>query len=146
MFDILHSQWFSYFLHLFITYLPQSARGTAVIDDVCAGCSANSTTRRGLLRNQRMLSGCGCRLPINGHHAVLALRRTATTSSGGYDSFYSRHSPHRHCYMLRSLRGRQQTAMEQMQINKNQETCYKKSEATQPRVNTLVTTDEQRWT
>ncbi|KAK9309624.1 hypothetical protein QLX08_000837 [Tetragonisca angustula] len=122
----------------------RSAQGTAVIDDVCAGCSANSTMRRGLLRNQRMLSGCGCGLPINGHHAVLALRRTATTSSGGYDSFYSRHSPHRHCYMLRSLRGRQQTTMEQMQINKNQETCCEKNEATQPHVNTLVTTDEQR--
>ncbi|KOX68387.1 Orexin receptor type 2 [Melipona quadrifasciata] len=120
-----------------------STPGTAVIDDVCAGCSANSTMRRGLLRNQRMLSGCGCGLPINGHHAVLALRRTATTSSGGYDSFYSRHSPHRRCYMLRSLRGRQQTEMEQMQINKNQETCYKKNEATQSHVNTLVITDEQ---
>ncbi|KAK1131856.1 hypothetical protein K0M31_016006, partial [Melipona bicolor] len=117
----------------------QSAQGTAVIDDVCARCSANSTMRRRLLRNQRMLSGYGYGLPINDHHAVLALRRTATTSSGVYDSFYSRR-----CYMLRKLQGRLQTAMEQMQINKNQETCYKKNETTQPHVITLVITDEER--
>ncbi|XP_016838610.1 orexin receptor type 1 isoform X1 [Nasonia vitripennis] len=42
-------------------------------------------------------------------HAVLALRAASnnsasnTGSSSGYDSFYSRHSPHRRCYMLRSL-------------------------------------------
>ncbi|CAK9821028.1 Orexin receptor type 2 [Anthophora plagiata] len=123
----------------------KSVQGTAVIDDVCPGCSAGGTMRRGLLRKRRMLHGCGCGLPISsGHHAVLAVRRTATSSSG-YDSFYNRHSPHRRCYMLRSLRGRQHTAMEQVQnVKKNQETCYEKNESSQPRANTLVTTDEQR--
>ncbi|CAK9830317.1 RYamide receptor [Anthophora retusa] len=122
----------------------RSVQGTAVIDDVCAGCSAGGTMRRGLLRKRRMLPGCGCGLPISGHHAVLAVRRTATSSSG-YDSFYSRHSPHRRCYMLRSLRGRPHNGMEQVQnAKKNQETCYEKNETSQPRANTLVTTDEQR--
>ncbi|XP_024222587.1 orexin receptor type 1-like isoform X1 [Bombus impatiens] len=121
----------------------RSAQGTAVIDDMCAGCSASSTIRRGLLRKRRMLPGCRCGLPINGHHAVLALRRTATTSSG-YDSYLSRHSPHRRCYMLRSLRGRPQMGMEQVQVNKTQETCYKKNEANQPQINIFITTDEQR--
>lgn len=45
-------------------------------------------------------------------HAVLALRSANNSnnnsasnigSSSGYDSYYSRHSPHRRCYMLRSL-------------------------------------------
>lgn len=122
--------------------LFQSAQGTAVIDDMCAGCSASSTIRHGLFRKRRMLPGCRCGLPINGHHAVFALRRTATTSNG-YDSYHSRHSPHRRCYMLRSLRERPQTRMEQVQVNKTQEICCKKNEASQPHMNILITTDEQ---
>ncbi|XP_029048023.2 neuropeptide FF receptor 1-like [Osmia bicornis bicornis] len=123
----------------------RSIQGTGVIDDVCAGCSAGGNVRRGLLRKRRMLPGCGCGLPIGPHHSVLAVKRTATTSSG-YDSFYSRHSPHRRCYMLRSLRGRPQTPTGQAQnANKRQETCSEKNVTiSQPRVNTLVTTDEQR--
>ncbi|CAL7934315.1 unnamed protein product [Xylocopa violacea] len=121
----------------------RSVQGTGVVDDVCAGCSTGGTMKRGLLRKRRMLPGCGCGLPIGGHHAVLALRRTNTTSSG-YDSFYSRHSPHRRCYMLRSLSGRPQTTVEQVKnVNKTQETNYEKNETDPPRVNTLVTTDEQ---
>ncbi|XP_076239430.1 orexin/Hypocretin receptor type 1-like [Calliopsis andreniformis] len=91
----------------------RSVQGTAVIDDVCAGCSTGGgSLRRGLLRKREMLSGCDCGLPIGGNHAVMALRRTATLSSG-YDSFYSRHSPHRRCYMLKSLRRGTQTVVDQ---------------------------------
>ncbi|XP_015436944.1 PREDICTED: orexin receptor type 1-like [Dufourea novaeangliae] len=127
----------------------RSVQGTAVIDDVCAGCStAGGSVRRGLLRKRRMSTGCGCGLPIGaGHHAVLALRRTATSSSG-YESVYSKHSLHRRCYMLRSLRGRPQTPIERVPstVKRNQKTCYEKNdpEAGQPRVNILVTTDDQR--
>lgn len=125
----------------------RSVQGTAVIDDVCAGCSTvGGSMRRSLLLKRRMLPNCGCGLPVGGHRAVLALKRTATSSSG-YDSFYSRHSPHRRCYMLRSLKGRQQTGPGQAaNAAKQQETRYEKNEheASQPRTNTLVTTDEQR--
>ncbi|XP_054003758.1 orexin receptor type 2-like isoform X2 [Hylaeus anthracinus] len=125
----------------------QSVQGTAVIDDVCAGCSTGGgSMRRGLLRKRRMLPSCGCGLPIGGHHAVLALKRT-TTSSSGYDSFYSRHSPHRRCYMLRSLRMKPSTLVGQpAKAGTQQETCYEKNEheGSQPRGNTTVTTDEQR--
>ncbi|XP_053979650.1 RYamide receptor-like [Hylaeus volcanicus] len=125
----------------------RSVQGTAVIDDVCAGCSTGGgSMRRGLLRKRRMLPSCGCGLPINGHHAVLALKRT-TTSSSGYDSFYSRHSPHRRCYMLRSLRMKPSTLVGQpAKAGTQQETCYEKNEheGSQPRGNTTVTTDEQR--
>ncbi|XP_015602063.1 orexin receptor type 1 isoform X2 [Cephus cinctus] len=44
-------------------------------------------------------------------HGVLALQRTATSSSG-YDSFYSRHSPHRRCYMLKALPLAQQSPVQ----------------------------------
>ncbi|XP_043263422.1 QRFP-like peptide receptor isoform X1 [Colletes gigas] len=125
----------------------KSVQGTAVIDDVCAGCSTGGgSMRRGLLRKRKMLPGCGCGLAIGGHHTILAVRRTATSSSG-YDSFYSKHSPHRRCYMLRSLREKQQTAAGKPgNAGKQQETCYEKNdhEVSQPRANTLVTTDEQR--
>ncbi|XP_012135020.1 gustatory receptor 10 isoform X2 [Megachile rotundata] len=123
----------------------KSVQGTAVIDDMCAGCNAGGTMRRGLLRKRRMLPGCGCGLPIGGHHAVLTVKRTATSSSG-YDSFYSRHSPHRRCYMLQSIRKKPHVPVDQAQnANKRQETSYQKNVTTsQPRVNTLVTTDEQR--
>ncbi|XP_017766319.1 PREDICTED: orexin receptor type 1-like [Eufriesea mexicana] len=113
----------------------RSVQGTAVIDDACVGCNASSSIRRELLRKRGTLSGCGCGLPIGGHHAVLALRRT-TTYSTGYDSYYSRHSPHRRCYMLRSLRSRPQTTVEQVQVNRNQETCYEKNKASQLCANT----------
>ncbi|XP_076226566.1 QRFP-like peptide receptor isoform X1 [Nomia melanderi] len=125
----------------------RSAQGTAVIDDVCAGCSTGGgSMKRGLLRKRRMLAGCGCGLPIGGHHAVVALRRTVTLSSG-YDSFYSKHSPHRLCYMLRSLRGKPQMAIEPAaNADRHKETCYERNdpEASQPQTNTVVTTDEQR--
>lgn len=127
--------------------LFQSVQGTAVIDDMCAGCSAGGgSMRRGLVRKRGMLPGCGCGLQIGGHHAVLALRRTATSSSG-YDSFYSRHSPHRRCYMLRSLREGPQAAINQPpKAAKHQETRSEENdhEAKQPHVDTVVTTDEQR--
>lgn len=83
--------------------LFQSGQGTGVIDDACPGCSTGNGSIKGLLRKRRMLTGCGFGLPVGGHPAVVTLRRTATTSSG-YDSFYSKHSTHKHCYMLRSIR------------------------------------------
>lgn len=117
----------------------RGAQGTGVIDDMCAG-SASGTIRRSLLRKRKMLPGCGCGLPIGGHHAVLTLRRTTTTSC---DSFYTRHSPHRRCYMLRSLRGRPDTAIGHIQLKKSQETsCEKKSKTVQS-ANTLIITDEK---
>ncbi|XP_031773057.1 pyroglutamylated RF-amide peptide receptor-like [Apis florea] len=115
----------------------RGARGTGVIDDMCAG-SASGTIRRSLLRKRKMLPG----LPIGGHHAVLTLRRTTTTSC---DSFYTRHSPHRRCYMLRSLRGRPDTAVVgHAQSKKSQETGCERSKAAVQPVNTLVITDEKR--
>lgn len=116
----------------------RGVQGTGVIDDMCAG-SASGTIRRSLLRKRKMLPGCGCGLPIGGHRAVLTLRRTTTTSC---DSFYTRHSPHRRCYMLRSLRGRPDTAIGHIQLRKSQETDREKSNAVQP-ANTLVVTDEK---
>ncbi|XP_058790911.1 RYamide receptor-like [Phymastichus coffea] len=43
--------------------------------------------------------------PAHAAAAVLALnQRSATSSSSsGYDSYYSRHSPHRRCYMLKNM-------------------------------------------
>ncbi|XP_033329773.1 RYamide receptor [Megalopta genalis] len=123
----------------------RSIQGTAVMDDVCAGCSAGDGSMRGLLRKRRMLAGCRCGLPIGGHHAVLALRRTATTSSG-YDSFYSRHSTHKRCYMLRSLRERPQISTNQVaNADKRRQTCNQRDDpkTSQLRISKLTTTNEQ---
>ncbi|XP_078036416.1 RYamide receptor-like [Augochlora pura] len=123
----------------------RGGQGTAVMDDVCAGCSTGDGSMRGLLRRRRMLAGCRCGLPIGGHLAVLALRRTATTSSG-YDSFYSRHSTHKRCYMLRSLRERAQISIDQVaNADKCQENCNEKNdpETSQPQISTLITMNEQ---
>lgn len=119
-----------------------------MINDACGGCSVPGT-RRGLLRQQNMLRGCGCGIPMGGHHAVLALRRTATSSSG-YDSFYSRR-----CYMLRSIRDVPQAAPvanppSNVANDDREQPEYEKNnglENSQPRQSTLCTTDEQRrWT
>ncbi|XP_076296410.1 RYamide receptor-like [Lasioglossum baleicum] len=94
----------------------RSVQGTAVIEDACAGCSTGRDgSIRGLLRKRIKMSGCGCGLPIGGDPGVLTVRRTATTSSG-YDSFYTKHSIHKHCYMLRSLRGRPRISVEQVAL------------------------------
>ncbi|KAG7213619.1 hypothetical protein KM043_002870 [Ampulex compressa] len=131
----------------------KSAQGAAMIDEVCAVCNVpgiDGGPRRGLLRQRKMLPGCGCGLPIGGHHTVLALRRTATSSSG-YDSFYSRHSPHRRCYMLRSLRGRPQTPPNpEREVAKGERQAdygkKKEDEPGQARAHTLVTTDDRPCT
>ncbi|XP_032691579.1 uncharacterized protein LOC116854101 [Odontomachus brunneus] len=120
-------------------------RKSVMINDACGGCSVPGT-RRGLLRQQNMLRGCGCGIPMNGHHAVLALRRTATSSSG-YDSFYSRR-----CYMLRSIRDVPQAAPvanppANVADGNREQPEYEKNnglENSQPRQSTLCTTDEQR--
>lgn len=126
---------------------------SAMIDDGCGGCSVpavNGGARRGLLHQRRMLPGCGCGIPTRGNrNAVLALRRTATSSSG-YDTFYSRHSPHLHCYMLRSIRDvprAQANPPENSDARRNQQQEYNKNnglETSQPRPSTLCTTDERR--
>lgn len=126
---------------------------SAMIDDGCGGCSVpavNGGARRGLLHQRRMLPGCGCGIPMRGNrNPVLALRRTATSSSG-YDTFYSRHSPHLHCYMLRSIRDvprAQANPPENSDARRNQQQEYDKNnglETSQPRPSTLCTTDERR--
>ncbi|XP_011253964.1 neuropeptide FF receptor 1 isoform X1 [Camponotus floridanus] len=128
-------------------------RKSAMIDDGCGGCSVpavNGGARRGLLHQRRMLPGCGCGIPVRGNrNAVLALRRTATSSSG-YDTFYSRHSPHLHCYMLRSIRDvprAQANPPENSDARRDQQQEYDKNnglETSQPRPSTLCTTDERR--
>lgn len=152
----------------------QSARGTAMINDACGGCNvpdiiAGGVARRGLLRQRKMLPGCGCGISIGGvgdggggasnghhhhhHHAVLALRRTGSTTSG-YDSSYTRHSPHRNCYMLRSIRDVPRAApLNTPPTNDNvrgdSQSAYGKNnglETSQPRGNTMCTTDEQHCT
>lgn len=121
-----------------------------MIDDACGGCGLPGIgrgARRGLLRQQRMLAGCG--IPMgDGQHAVLALRRTATSSSG-YDSFYSRHSPHRRCYMLRSIRDAARPRPndappadnDQEAENQQQHEVNNGLETSQPQPSTLCTTD-----
>ncbi|XP_076659816.1 QRFP-like peptide receptor [Halictus rubicundus] len=122
----------------------RSGQGTGVIDDACAGCSTGDGSIKGLLRKRRMLTGCGCGLAVRGHPAVVTLRRTATTSSG-YDSFYSKHSNHKHCYMLRSLRERPQISVEQVaNADKHRESCNEKKDPvpSQPHIST-PTANEQ---
>ncbi|XP_033225803.1 orexin receptor type 1-like [Belonocnema kinseyi] len=63
--------------------------------DVCVGCNGR---HRGFLGP---LAPGGV-IPTGGP-GILNSRRSATASSSGCDSFYNRHSPHRRCYMLRSL-------------------------------------------
>ena len=63
--------------------------------DICIGC----TTRHG--GSLKPLAPGGA--IHEGSQGILASRRSATASSSGCDSFYNRHSPHRRCYMLRSL-------------------------------------------
>ncbi|RLU16307.1 hypothetical protein DMN91_012067 [Ooceraea biroi] len=129
-------------------------RKSAIIDDACGGgCDLpgiGGGARRGLLRQRRMLAGCG--IPMGGgQHAVLALRRTATSSSG-YDSFYSRHSPHRRCYMLRSIRNAPRPpndapASDENREGRNQQQQESNNdglESSQPRPSTLCTTDGRR--
>lgn len=119
--------------------LFQSVQGTAVIDDMCAGCSTGAgSMRRVLLRKRGTLREY--EVPIDGHQAFLDLRRTATWSSG-YDSFYSRHSPHRRCYMLKSLRGGAQTVIDQPNVTKNPRDG---DHGNEQRTSTLVTMDEPR--
>ncbi|XP_029159817.1 uncharacterized protein LOC114931837 [Nylanderia fulva] len=126
-------------------------RKSAMIDD-CGGCSVpvvNDGARRGLLHQRRMLPGCGCGNPVRGNrNAVLALRRTATSSSG-YDTFYSRHSPHLHCYMLRSIRDAPRAQVDPPENSKRNQHPQKYDEnngleTSQPRPSTLCTTDERR--
>ncbi|XP_012225818.1 RYamide receptor-like [Linepithema humile] len=76
---------------------------SAIIDGADGSRCSVRGTRRGLLHQRRMVPGCNCGIPVDGRHTFLELRRTATSSSS-YDSYCSRHSPHRHCYMLRSIR------------------------------------------
>lgn len=129
---------------------------SAMIDDACGGCGLpgiGGGARRGLLRQRRMLAGCG--IPMGGgQHAVLALRRTATSSSG-YDSFYSRHSPHRRCYMLRSIRDVPQAPNDAPPADGDREVTNQQQqqqdydpnnglESSQPRPSTLCTTDGRR--
>lgn len=132
---------------------------SAMIDDGCVGCSVpafNGSARRNLSHQRRMLPGCGCGIPMRGNrNAILALRRTATSSSG-YDTFYSRHSPHLHCYMLRSIRDVPQAQAnnppENSGVRRDQQQKYDKNnglESSQPQPSTLCTTDGRRpcpWT
>ncbi|KAL6422094.1 hypothetical protein ACFW04_010864 [Cataglyphis niger] len=129
-------------------------RKSAIIDDGCVGCSVpavNGGARRNLSHQRRMLPGCGCGIPMRGNrNAILALRRTATSSSG-YDTFYSRHSPHLHCYMLRSIRDVPQAQAnnppENSDVRRDQQQKYDKNnglESSQPQPSTLCTTDGRR--
>ncbi|XP_029675448.1 QRFP-like peptide receptor isoform X2 [Formica exsecta] len=130
-------------------------RKSAIIDDGCGGCSVpavNGGARRNLSHQRRMLPGCGCGIPMRGNrNAILALRRTATSSSG-YDTFYSRHSPHLHCYMLRSIRDVPQAQAnnppENSDARRNQarQEYHKNNglDSSQPQPSTLCTTDGRR--
>lgn len=128
---------------------------SAIIDDGCGGCSVpavNGGARRNLSYQRRMVSGCGCGIPMRGNrNTILALKRIAT-SSNGYDTSYSRHSPHLHCYMLKSIRDVPQAQAnnppENSDARRNQarQEYHKNNglDSSQPQPSTLCTTDGRR--
>ncbi|KAL2722047.1 RYamide receptor-like [Vespula maculifrons] len=109
-------------------------------DGACGGCSTVGEARRGFLRQRKMLPVC-C-IPMGGHETA--------TSSSGYNSFYSKQSPHRRCYMLRSIRGTPQMQIEPkpVDVTRDRHQSYDKNDpdASQPRQCTVVTMDDRRCT
>ncbi|XP_043490066.1 RYamide receptor-like [Polistes fuscatus] len=106
--------------------------------DACGGCSMVGETKRGFLRQRRMPICC---IPMGADEIA---------TSSGYNSFYSKQSLHRRCYMLRSLRGTPQMQIEAKPVDVigDSHPSYNKNdaEASQPRQSTLVTMDDRRCT
>ncbi|XP_046471234.1 RYamide receptor-like isoform X1 [Neodiprion pinetum] len=86
----------------------------------CIGCSGCGVTPDVPWTDPSGQEVPRCHLCLTQDQFAAGQHRGATTSSG-YDTFYSRHNPHRRCYMMKAVCSPQRQGREQCQGRKNQE-------------------------
>ncbi|XP_046739072.1 RYamide receptor-like [Diprion similis] len=86
----------------------------------CMGCSGCGVTPDVPWTDPSGRQGPRCPLCPTQDQFGAGQHRAATTSSG-YDSFYSRHSPHRRCYMMKAVCSPRPQGQAQCQGRRNQE-------------------------